>query len=209
MTLRAKIADGEGSGKDAGVTKDHLLKTGSVPISASDLTIEQLTRLKFFSSFFAEDGGSEDLDVDGSVTPVEFAVGRVEGQVLHIQSIRFVFNDEQMNMGGGEARRFASAAAAPGLTNGLEMFVEQAGTNQDIFNTPVKQMADFWNYNTDFLNAVGAFGAGEDFLSWDIALDQPIVLTEGSVDKLIVKISDDLTNINFLKVIARGWREAA
>jgi len=208
MSLKSRIVDGEGSGSEAGVTPDHLVKVGRVPVSARDLTIDQLTRLQFFSAFLADEAGSQDIDVDGSTTPVEFFIERVEGQVLHIKSIRFVLNDEQMNMGGGEARRFASAAASPGLTNGVEMFVEQGGTTQSIFNTPVKQMADFWQYSTDFLSAVGAFGAGEDFLSFDFDLDQAVVLAEKSVDRFVVKVMDDLTSINFFKVIARGWREA-
>jgi hypothetical protein len=198
-----------GSGRSAQVTEGRALKVTTVQPSARELSPAELARFQYFSLYFSRRDAPTDFDlnVDGSVTPVDFRVQRQPEQVLYIKRVRFVFHDEQMDISGGEARRFASAAAPPGLTNGIEFFTDQVGERVDIFNEPVKQMADFWQYADDFTAVTGALGAGEDFLSWDIVFEQPVVITQGSIDRVSIIVNDDLTNINRLRVIASGYRE--
>jgi hypothetical protein len=138
---------------------------------------------------------------------VEFVVARVPGQLLYIKRVRFVLHDEQMDISAGEARRFASVAAQPGLANGLRFFTDQTGLKIDAFNEPVRQMADFWQYSDDFTSVVGALGAGEDFLSWDIVFTREVVITQGSIDRIAIVIQDDLSGINRFRAIATGFRE--
>ncbi len=209
MTTPVKIKDGTGSSRGVQVTEGNALKVTVVEPSAAELSTAELARFQYFSLNFNRKDvpGDFDLNVDGSVTPVDFRIARQSEQVLYIKRVRFVFHDEQMDMSGGEARRFASAAASPGLTNGVEFFTDQMGERVDIFNEPVKQMADFWQYTDDFIAVTGALGAGEDFLSWDVEFVKPVVITQGSIDRVSIIINDDLTDINRLRVIASGYRE--
>jgi hypothetical protein len=209
MTTPVHIKDAGGNKRGANVTSGHALKVTSVLPSAADLTQEELTRFQYYSAYFSDldDEAIIDLDVDGSADPRSFVIRRKDGFVLYVKRLRFIFKDEQMDMSGGEARRFASAASPPGLSTGLLCATSQAGTEVPIFNAPVKQMADFWQYADDFTAVTGALGAGEDFLSWDILFIEPIAITEGSVDLLKLTIQDDLTNINEFKLIASGYQE--
>lgn len=208
MALPSHIQDGEGTKRKAGVTRENALKVSVLELGARDQSQEQLTRKQFFTSYLTTLAGSEDMNVDGSATPVEFVLQAQFGAVFFVDFLRVIFHDEQMNMGGGEARRFASVASAPGLTNGLEFLVVQSNTERGIFPEVTKQMADFWQYADEWTNAVGALGSGEDFLSWDIRFSVPIVLPQGSQDRVLVRVSDDLTLLNLFHVVARGWSEA-
>jgi hypothetical protein len=174
-----------------------------------DLSDAELARFQYFNTYFLDKAtlSSSDVNVDGSVTPQEFVVQRRPGELLYIKRVRFIFHDEQMDMTGGEARRFGSAAGPGGLANGLRFFTDQSGLEIAAFNEPVKQMADFWQYADDFTAVAGALGAGEDFLSWDIVFTREVVITQGSIDRIAVIVQDDLTPMNYVRIIATGFRE--
>ncbi len=143
------------------------------------------------------------MNVNGSVTPVEFSIQANDTQVISITRIRLIFHSTQMDMSGIEARRFGAAAGIAGLPNGLEAFVEQDG-EAPLFNEPVQHMSDFWTYTDGFINAIAAIAASVDFLSWDIDLPVPIVIPAGVTDRVFFRINDDLTPLDLFQVIVRG-----
>lgn len=210
MSTPTRILDGTGAAHEAKVTSENALKVTAVEPSGLDLTEAELSRFQYFNTYFLDAATltSQNMNVLGTLAvPQTFVVRRRPKELLYITRVRFIFNDEQMDMSGGEGRRFASAAPPPGLTNGLRFFTDQSGLEVDAFNEPVKQMADFWRYADDFVSVTGALGAGEDFLSWDITFPRPVVITEGSIDRLAIVIRDDLTSINLFRTIATGYRE--
>lgn len=208
MSTPSQIKDGTGQPYAAKVTPGNAVKVTNVPPSGLDLSDAELARFQYFNTYFLN-GTSPDMNVDGSVTPVTFQVSRAPGQLLYIKRVRFVFHDEQMDMSGGEAKRFGSVANDPGLTNGLRFFTDQTGLEINAFNEPVRTMADFWQYADDFVSVTSAIAGGNniDFLSWDIVFVREVVITQGSIDRLAVVVSDDLTSMDLFRVIATGFRE--
>jgi len=211
MAIKNFIQDGEGTSITAGVTKDHALKVTNLAPSIENLYIDGdlgvLTRTKIYSNYLRGPGESPDLNIDGSVTPVEFTIDAQTDRLISIYNIRFVLNSTQMSLGSAEGRRFASAAATPGLTNGLEFFIEQGGIVTDIFSAPVKQIADFLNYSDDFYNEAGALGAGMDILIARFDFPYYVNIVPTVVDRVVVRVSDDLTEINTFRIAALGTQE--
>jgi hypothetical protein len=210
VSLQGQIKDGTGSEYVAQVTRDHALKVTQTVINVSDLTPDELTRRRYFNDFLTVSGGSSiEMNVDGSTTPVSFDIKALTGFVIFVERIRFVFHDTNMDMGGGNAGRFASAAAAPGLTNGLLLSVTQGGDVTEVFSLPVQVMGDFFQYSEDFTNITGAFGAGVDFLAFDFEFREPVPLSVPISDKVEVLVRDDLTSLDLFHAIATGVKEVA
>lgn len=211
MSIKSLIQDGEGTKRTAGVTDRHALKVTSVPQSLTERVeqgnFEDLLQTKLLYTTFKNSSDSENLNVNGSVTNQDFYIAAEENQLKSIYEVRFVLNDEQMALGSSEGRRFASAAASPGLTNGIQFFVTQGGVDTQIFATPVKQIYEFLHWSTDFINEVGALGSGEDLLVVGIKFHVPVNIVPGGIDKMTIRIRDNLTNINFFIVTAIGSKE--
>lgn len=206
MSVGLRIRDGEGSGREAGVTQDRALKVSVVNRTASDATVEELTRVKQLRSFL-QNGGSVDMNVDGSATPVEFIHEADTGIAKWITGVRFLFHSDNMELDTNDFRRFGAAAIAPGLANGLTFFVLQGGTQTSFFPDPVKAVGDFMSYADDYTNFINSVGTQTDFLSFDFKFDEPVALPEGSEDKIVVKVEDNLTALDLFKVIVRGYQE--
>lgn len=215
MSIKNLIQDGEGTKRTAGVTSDHALKVTDVGgqygpslIDMQDDGFALLLRKKTYVSYFKDTAGSHELNIDGSSTPVEFSIASEVDKLKTIQYVRFIFHDTQMSLGASEGRRFASAAATPGLTNGLRFFVKQGGVETDLFLEPVKQIAIFMNYAVDLVNEAGALGSGEDILTVTMNFDfAPIQIVPGGFDSINVKVQDNLSDINTFQVFAFGSME--
>ena len=160
MSINSLIRDGEGSHRTAGVTNSNALKVTVVSQPVGDRIdggdFGELTdRIVLYEQLTTESGVS-DLDVDGSVTAVDFEIRASNSELKVISEIRLVFNDQQMSIGSSEGARFGTAAAAPGLPNGVDLFSTQAGIETRIFVTPVKQIVEFLNWSTSLVNETGA-----------------------------------------------------
>ncbi|MDX1746324.1 MAG: hypothetical protein R3324_10335, partial [Halobacteriales archaeon] len=175
---------------------------------AFDLSNEELTRFKQYRAFLRNTAGSKEMNVDGSVTPVDFRVVAEVGKVKWVAGARFIINGTNFEMVSQDLKRFGSATSGGGsLPNGLAFFSDQGGVLTNIFLDPVRQTVDFLNYNDDFTNFVNAITSQSDFLSFDFFFEQPVVLAPGSVDELVVRVQDDLTALDQLRVIVRGYQE--
>jgi len=206
--LRTTITNGTGKKYEAQVTAEHALVVTSQASSGFDVSSNVLTRYKLFRGFMTDSSGSKDLNIDGSTTPVEFSVTSETGKVLYVQQIRVLLNGTYFEMDTNDFRRFGEATAGGGsLTNGIELEVRQGGVMTELFAEPIKQTGDFFNYADNFTNLVNAVSAQSDFLSFDFEFEQPVVLPESVEDRLIMTISDDLTDIDLFQVTVRGWQE--
>ena len=52
-----------------------------------------------------------------------------------------------------------------------------------------------------------AVSSQSDYLHFDFTFDRPVVLTEGTLDALTIRINDDLTPIDKHIAVARGYQE--
>lgn len=210
MSSKTCIKDGTGSGFYAHVTEDHALLVTEQNRNGFQTPDEFLTRYKLFRGFLTNSSGSKDLNVNGSVTPVDFSVSSENGKVLYVVHIRVLLNGTYFEMGTQDFRRFGTATAGgAALTNGITLKVIQAGIVTNLFAEPIKRTGEFFNYSDDYVNLYNAVGAQEDFLSFDFRFEQPVVLPEAVDDKLIMTINDDLTSIVLFQVAVRGWQEVA
>jgi len=209
MSCRFTLKDGRGRPNQAGVSEDHaVLVTVVPPANAIDLTDDQLTRRKLYNAALVDAGESSDMNVDGSVTPVEFSTTQLSEQVVHVQELRFIFHDSQLNMDSNEARRFGSAAGLGGLTNGLTGFLVQGGQQFDIIIDPIAHMGQFFTYNEGIRNVIDGIAVGTDLLVWIFQFSVDLTLPDGTLDKLTIVVNDDLTSMTLFKAVVVGWREA-
>ena len=207
MSINVKIED-PCSGREAKVTSDGALKVSQVTRSSADISSAELTLHKQYRNFLVNSAGSEDMNVDGSVTPVEFGLEAQTSSIIWITSARFILNGVNLELDTNDFRRFGAATASQTpLANGVEFFLEQSGVETQIFASPVTVIGDFMNYADNFTNFINTVGAQEDFLSFDFNFDVSIALAPGSIDYITVRINDDLTLIDLFQVIVRGYQE--
>jgi len=210
MAGKVHIKDGTGSGYSAQVTEDHALLVTEQNRNGFQTPDEFLTRYKLFRGFLEDSGGSHDMNVNGSVTPVEFSVSSEPGKVLYIVMIRVLLNGTYFEMGTQDFRRFGTATVGgAALTNGITLQAIQSGVITNLFAEPITRTGDFFNYSDDYVNLYNAVGAQEDFLSFDFSFEQAIVLPESVDDRLIMTVNDDLSSIDLFQVAVRGWQEVA
>lgn len=208
MSVKFKIQDGTGKPTIAGVTESNAVRVSLVNSSAANFTTEELTRNKLLKEYFSQPSGNILLNVDGSLFNQFFTLRSKVGYVQYITSLRFIFNDGNMDINtSGQLRRFGDAATSPGLTNGILMYADQNGVITNIFNSPIRSLADFFNYVDDFTNFVDGISNGVDLLTLDFKFDVPIVLTSGTVDTITVVIRDNLLPVDLFTIVARGYQE--
>lgn len=207
MSIDTNIRDGTGGRYLAQVTSEHALKVSPVTIATGDQTITDLTLKKQYRDWLKNGGGSEDMNIDGSTTPVLFEEAAEANKVKWVTSWRLIMNGTALELDTNDFRGFGAAAAAPGLTNGLNFFFIQGGREIQVFLDPAKKIGDFLDYADGYTNLVNAVSSQSDYLAFDFLFDQPVALPAGSNDKIILQVNDDLTGIDLMKVIVRGWQE--
>lgn len=207
MALKNNITDGTGTDYAAQVLSNNALKVQSVPESSKGIPPEELANLRLFRGFL-ENGGSADANVDGSTTSAEFIIESSLNRNLWVTSVRFLFEGVNLEMNSNDFRRFGNATSAnTSLTNGLLFRSIQSGETAELFADPVGFMGDFFTYADDYLNLINSVGSQEDFLSFDLDFEKPVVLAEGGSDSLRLVIQDDLTGIDKFQVLVRGYQE--
>lgn len=208
MSTPIIIRDGTGTNVRVGATSEHALRVSNITPPGHEIDAKILTRYKILRDFFINSSGSPNLNVNGSVTSVPFNFSSTTGKIRYVTSLRFIFNDGNMDMStSGQARRFGDAAAAPGLTNGLTMTISQGGIITNVFASTVQNIGDFLNYADDFVNIIDAISNGVDFLSFDFKFEQPIVLTTDNLDTITITVQDNLTAVDFFQILVRGYQE--
>jgi hypothetical protein len=208
MSAKITIKDGEGSGEVAGVTSFNALKVTTVPLPSGDVPPGVLTSQRFFSEVFSDSTNSTDQRVVGTLaSPVLFTLGADEGVTKYVTSFRMIIESPALNLGNTEFNRYGAAAAAPGLTNGILLQVEQGGVTVPINAQPILTMGDYVNWSQDFTNLLGVASAAADYVNFDFIFPVPIVLPQGTADRLVIQIRDDLTALTSQFTLARGYQE--
>lgn len=207
--LRTKLI---GSGPER--TEASVEKSGAVSVVERPFPpfgVQQNVRP--FRQFMTDDGsvtGSSDMLVDGSVTPVDFFVEAPQDQDLYVTRISFIVVDQNMTL-----NQFGNIGA---LTNGMRLFYIDELGEVDI--------AESLTTNFDFVrlcSGLPSFGDGTtafiannvDFISEGIIpiLDLKdtfgfrwgLEFRNGSKQKLVLRIQDDITGIDAMDVIVYGF----
>lgn len=192
MPINAEIKDGLGSSRAASVIPSSALLVAPVPTTARGIASATVANLRQVVETFTDSAGSQSQAVDGSTVPVEFALRAKTGFTRWLTGYRVIIFGERMNLGSsGEIRRYASQVG--GLATGIDVEIEQQGQTLSVTTAPVQTIGDWLLYSDDFTNLVNAVSSSEDFLRLDFKFPSPVVLTEGTQDRLLIRINDDMT----------------
>ena len=208
--MKSEILDGKGRGRSAEVTPSGTLLVTPQTETARGVEPETIANQLVLSEQFTDSSGSPEQAVDGSVTPVEFAIRAEQGFTKWVRGFRLIIIGPNLDISTNQLRRYG--AAGGGLTNGIQIETFQSGETANITANPVLTIADYFLYQNDFTSLVGAISNNEDLLTIDFGFPRPVVLVEGSTDEVIIRIRDDLTAaLNTANAsqtaIARGWKE--
>lgn len=142
--------------------------------------------------FFEQSGGTDpsDLRVDGDPTPIDFELEADADDDLIINEVGFVMAANSIVSG---SEKFANLTA---LTNGIEL-IYYNGTTELVLST-IKQNEDFMHFASP--GGYGFWALNKDQIISQQYINGVVVLTAGSTEKLLVRISDDLdSGIDYLK----------
>jgi hypothetical protein len=134
---------------------------------------------------FLLDGASDDMLVDGSVTPVEFEKGpTVASEVWSIRELLLTFTADDFSFDG------VSFGPNTALTNGIKIEIVKDSVAEEVFL--VKQNEDFLRVpgRTPLINNTGP----KDVLGAALSF-QGLVLNQVDGDLVRVTIQDDLTSV--------------
>jgi len=162
-----------------------------------------------FRQYLTVDGleaGSNDMGIDGSVTPVDFYIGASPSNDRYITSLNFLV----AYAASGKPYLWADGAA---LANGTRLFYENLSgerdihegikSNQDMFRLSFSPVLATWEIrHTDALNDYGYF------ISTDLTkmgLSSGIKLDAGSTQRLVASVQDDATAAVSFDCIAYGF----
>jgi len=149
----------------------------SIPADPANLTIE----------FLEDSGGSEDMLVDGSVTPVEFSYSPAAGIVIAVESVLVVFTSDDFEFDG------ASFGPNAALTNGFDFKLTIDASTTTLFT--IKQNEDFLRVpgRIPVINNTGP----KDLLSAAFVFGGLIKLDGTEGDEISVVVNDDMTSVKF------------
>ncbi len=149
---------------------------------------------------FLENGGSEDMVVDGSTTPVEFSFTADPSDDITVNEIRIVFVADTINWGA-----FGKGGGV--LTNGIELQVQLDGAASPTTLFEIFRNEDFMRMNNPYTE----FNGSDDLISASLAFGGIEKLTAGSSDFIKVIIKDNLTsalrNLSYLTATFYGTKE--
>ena len=194
MSLIVELQDGHGSGHKARVNGEGEL---GVVLHTHPPLDEEVSSYPFSEWF--ENGGSNDMRVNGSTTPVEFTVRASTDVDIFIKTISVRIADASATL-----NKFGNLAA---LTNGIEWQFRNDALGRVTIQDQIKTNLDFIRigFNTigtgDGTTAFRAdtSGAGADTYLPNIDLAQTfgfpwgLRLRKGTNDKLSFIVNDDLS----------------
>lgn len=160
-----------------------------------------------YSVFFLDATGSNDMGVNGSVTPVDFYISASDEATRFIKRISFAFGYGS----SAESYEFADSGAA--LTNGVRIWYKNDnGDMIDIANPKANlsfMRGASGGISTTNWQARGFAAAGDYgyFVNWDLCGLTPggIQLDKGSKQRMIITIRDDCTDADLFNCKAFGF----
>jgi hypothetical protein len=207
--LKSQLIDGTGSGRHAEVTENFALKVQTISETSRGTSPADIANLRLLREYLKDSSGAFEMNVNGSVTPVEYKISSVPSRTQWIVGMRFLLEDASMELNTADFRRFGTATGAgTPLTNGVQIETFQSGETISVANEPIRTLGDFLRYADSFTNLVNAVGTQDDYVSFDFDLDKPVVLASGGGDSIIVRIRDNLTTVNSFRCIVRGYQES-
>jgi hypothetical protein len=149
-----------------------------------------------FTNVPLTNGGSSEMNVDGSSTPVSFTAAPPTNKNIIVYRLLLVMEDASMSW-----KKFGGIAA---LTNGVDIKVTEDGTERTISTDPIKTNRDYvWNcYDVEIDSAT------TDVLRmrWTFSrAGTVLVLKDSFSDNFKIVINDDVTGVDYYKATIQGY----
>lgn len=190
--FNTRIWDGKGEKNAAGVTQDQELSVISAPYPP--LSIQKVQPFRQYLTVDGLENGTNDMSVDGSITPVDYFIPAKPTEDRYITTLNFIIGYGT----SGQPNEWADGTA---LTNGTRLFyTSQRGevnvhegikSNQDFFRLSFSPVPTAWEVR--HVNATNDFGY---FITMDLTklgLPFGIKLDRESNQKLILRIRDNVS----------------
>lgn len=143
--------------------------------------------------------GTTDMSIDGSITPVDFYIQPPIGEKWYVSRWILYLQDEK----GFDVTKWGSNGT---LTNGVKLFIERDGVETQTggaFTTNGDVAAATYDM------ALHTFGSADDIIVARLAFTEMgacVELNGTTNDKLIVRISDNLSSVSKQTVQAQGFK---
>lgn len=145
---------------------------------------------------FVTNGISPDLNVDGSVTPVEFNVAPPSGKIWYIHNISLVIEDNAIN--------FTKFGGILALTNGVDFKVKQNGLSEELLAN-IKNNGEFYTFANQVLLESSVIDILVIQVNTKTNTGTTFKLINSSDDNFKVVVNDDQTAINKFRIVVRGY----
>lgn len=144
-------------------------------------------------------GSSHNMNVNGSVTPVNFSFTPGSGEIWYVHAVSLVLNDNGTN----GPNKFGALTA---LTNGVQMQVQSKGVTQDICN--IKDNLDLAMCYFENRVAHGTVGFFEtaDVFTGSLSFNPQMILQNSTSDYIRIRIRDNLTGVDFMRACVHVWK---
>lgn len=196
MAISVKLQSSAGDQQGSKVTEDEALVVTNLTYPPFGFQLS-----KPFRQFLTLDGtatGSEDMGVDGSVTPQDFYVQADPNNDRYITELSFILGY------GSSAPLYDFADLGSALTNGVDIFYTNFQGDNDV-KTAIKTNAEMLratvdtfltnNWQSRNFNAINDYGYMGTIKLSDFMPPFGIKLDRGSKQRLVVRIQDDLSTV--------------
>ncbi|HUV84539.1 MAG TPA: hypothetical protein VMV86_02460 [Methanosarcinales archaeon] len=193
-----------------GKSKSEITKDGEDTVIATPWPPLRAQKTSPFRQYLTDDGlttGSNDMGVDGSVTPVDFWIPADPDVDRYITTIGFTIGY------GTSSTPYEFADKAGALTNGCRLFYESIRgevdihdaikSNQDLFALSFTNIQPSWEIR--HLSALNDYGFMMSFDLTKMGLPYGIKLDRGTRQRLVMCIKDDATDADTFIFTAIGF----
>ena len=170
--------------------------------------VQQTTLLPLREYF--TNNGSRDMDVDGSVTPVDFSINANANRQISVKSMFVSIVDA-----GATLSEFGNI---PALTNGVEFIWQSQDFGEIVIADELKSNYDFvalgggqpaFGNQANAFKAQNVIGVEEAYLAFVdfqvlFGFEFGIPLRKGTKDRLLFRINDDASPVFSFRAIAYG-----
>lgn len=145
-------------------------------------------------------GGSDDMNVNGSVTPQNFVYAPPSGQVWYVESVSIIFLDA----GTPTAQEFGNITS---LTNGVRLIATIDSVEYTICHVQNNGQLTLCFLPNNYAAGVGGgWLDDQDAYAGSKVFHVPIRLNGTNGDKLTFRISDNLTGIDVFVATGNSFR---
>lgn len=146
--------------------------------------------------------GSQAMDVNGSVTPVNFSwAPSGSGEVWYVEEVSLLlYNGSGTFPVGG----FANLTSP--LTNGLALHAVQTGTDHTIVTVKTNMDVVLAYRNDGFQSGTNNLLGSTTLYAGAIHFDEPLVLKQANSDSIYFKVQDNLSTVGQVQAWVRAWR---